>query len=146
MHGRARRCTFDMVRALLTVCSVPRVHCPSSSAVRRCTVVNTTQSLGVVVSSIAIPSPAIAVAALGNRLAVSVSLASDADSGFVAVFDRIDLRKPFVVLGGHDCTVTAVAFAGNGLLCSASTDRVLLWDVDAFVYNPSDGACSAGCC
>ncbi len=85
------------------------------------------------------PSPAIAVAAHGNRLAVSVCLSSDSAQGFVAVFDRIDLKKPFVVLGGHDNIVTALAFGCSGHLCSASIDRVLLWDVDAFVYNSATG-------
>ncbi len=52
--------------------------------------------------------------------------------------------QPFVVLGGHSHTVTAVAFSADGALCTASQDRVVVWDVDVFVRDPSRGKSDGG--
>jgi hypothetical protein len=47
--------------------------------------------------------------------------------------------QPMVVLGGHDSLVTAVCYNSKGLLCSASSDRVLLWDTDVFAKDVTRG-------
>ncbi len=51
-------------------------------------------------TTVPIPSPAHCVAAVGTRLAVSVTLPADDDGGYVAVFDKIDMRKVRVWGGG----------------------------------------------
>ena len=48
------------------------------------------------------------------------------------------VQSPYMVLGGHRRAVTALALHGSMLL-SASSDRVVLWDLDVFSYDKEAG-------
>ncbi|KAM9727127.1 WD repeat-containing protein 27 isoform 1-T1 [Menidia menidia] len=65
----------------------------------------------------------------------------------VLIYSNTDLEKKPLVLTGHHGNITAITFGkgdGPGFICSASTDYVIVWDIDLCLRRTYEGEVAAG--